>query len=202
MKDFEALKTLWHEQNVAPTRSAGEIVSAIKSKQKEMRSKLTLQVITIAFVLIAALAIWYFLPFQTWTSHFALLIIACCLSYYFVVQINANRSFYKHESLLARPLEYIHFLKRYRSDRNRLNTRNYYIYEACICVAFALYFIELYFLLPLWLFLFLAMATCAWVIYCHKVLIKDYVARENEQLQGLIDHLEKLDRQFDGLSGE
>ncbi|WP_028298376.1 hypothetical protein [Olivibacter sitiensis] len=197
MKDFEALKILWHEQRIHPALSAEEIVSTIKAKQSDMRRRLTFQVFTIAGVLVAAIAIWLLIPFQTWTSHFALLIIAICLTYYFIVQMDSNRSFQKHENLIAEPKAYIQFLKSYKSMRNRLNTRNYYIYESCICLAFALYFVELYFVLPLWLFLMLALATAMWVIYCHRVLIKDYVTKENAQLQELIDHLEKLDRQFE-----
>lgn len=198
MKDFEALKTLWQLEHHSPALSAEEIISVIKKKQRDVRSKLTFQVFMIAAVLLAAVLIWWFISFQTWTSHVALFIIASCLTYYFIVQLYASRSLLKHEHMLARPAAYIPFLKRYKSMRNRLNTRNYYIYESCVCIAFAFYFIELYFVLPFWLLTVLAIATISWIVYCHRVLIKDYVASENAQLQELIDHLERLNMQFDG----
>ncbi len=129
------------------------------------------------------------------TTHLCLLILIVCCLYYVFIQISDYRSITNSESLLQQPEDYIQYLKRYRKRRYILNTRKYSVYSIFIGIAFGLYFIELYFIAPLWQIIGGVAFTAAWFVICWR-LMRTYIRREQEKLYEMIEKLERLQHQF------
>lgn len=196
MKEFDEIKKLWHTQQTTPAVSLNTVLKGIKSSKRRYVQKLMVQTVLVAVVLLTVIAVWLFVPFVTWTSHLALLMITCCVGYYFIVQVRDYKRVKDDSFLFSQPEEYIRSLRAYKAARLYLHTRNYRIYLLCISLAMALYAIEMYFILPVWLFVGYLLFTALWIGCCHFIFIKNYRKRENERLQHLIRRLEDMQRQF------
>ncbi len=195
MKEFDDIQKLWHTQQLTPKVSLNTILKGVKDAKRKYTQKLLVQTAGVAVVLLAVIIIWLTVPF-TPSSHLALLIITCCVSYYLVVQVRDYNRVKDDSSLLSQPEAYIRSLRAYKANRLVLHTRNYRIYLLCISLAMALYAIEIYYILPAWLFVCYVLFTMLWIGCCYFVFITHYRKRENERLQHLIRRLEKMQRQF------
>lgn len=195
MKDFDALKELWHSQAAVSDISYEEIFSNIKNSKNSFSKKLLKETAAILAVLILFVSIWLKNEYMMWSTHLALCVFIICCLYYLFVQLNDYKSISNSEPLLKQPEEYINYLKSYRSKRYRFNTNNYKIYSAFIGLAFSLYFIEVYFVSPLWQTLAGVTGIIIWFIICWY-LMKVYTRKEQEKLTEMINALERLERQF------
>lgn len=195
MKDFDALKNIWHSQLSAPKVSYDDILKGIKASKNSFANKLLIETIGMLAAIILFSLIWINSASMMWTTHLSLFIFLLCCVYYIFVQIQDYRSISNSQSLLKEPEEYIKYLKRYRQRRYLLNTRKYAIYSIFIGVAFAFYFIEIYFSSPLWQTVTGITATAVWFVICWY-LMRFYIRKEQEKLNGMIDQLERLEKQF------
>lgn len=195
MKDFDALKNIWHGQVVPPKLSYEDILSAAKTANSSFARKLLFESIGMAGVILVFLAIWAYNPFVMWTSHLSLLIFIGCCFYYILVQYSDYKRISNSEHLLQSPQQFIEYLKAYKRERYILNTRKYSIYSLFIGIAFALYFVEVYLFSPLWQTMAGILFTLFWFIAC-AYFMRIYIRREQERLQGMIENLERISRQF------
>lgn len=195
MKDFEALKGIWSGQVAEPKISGDDIIKSLKKSKNTFGNKLLLETAGMLAGVIVFVWVWISNPFMMWTTHLSLLILIICCIYYIFIQINDYRSISNSESLLKQPGEYIQYLKNYRQKRYILNTRKYSIYSIFIGIAFALYFIELYFIAPLWQTVGGIAFTVGWFIVSWR-LMRIYIRREQERLYEMIENLERLQKQF------
>ena len=195
MKDFDALKDIWHSQLAAPRLSYEDILKGIRKSKSSFANKLLVETIGMLLAIILFALIWVNSSSMMWTTHLSLLIFLVCCLYYLFVQIRDYRSISNSEHLLKEPEEYINYLKDYRRKRYALNTRKYTVYSIFIGIAFALYFVEIYFSSPLWHTVAGIIAIALWFIICWH-LMKTYIRREQEKLNGMIEELERLEKQF------
>ncbi|MBC7915321.1 MAG: hypothetical protein H7Y07_14495 [Pyrinomonadaceae bacterium] len=195
MKDFEALKGIWHGQLVVPKASYDDVLKGIKKSGSNFAKKLLAETLAIVAAIILFGLIWINSASMMWTTHLSLMIFMICCFYYLIVQVRDYRSISNSQHLLKQPEEYIAYLKNYRRKRYLLNTTNYRIYSIFIGIAFGLYFIEIYFSSPLWQTIAGLTATVAWFIACWY-LMKLYSRKEQEKLREMIEKLERLEKQF------
>ena len=196
MKDFDALKDIWHGQVASPKLNYKDILNGIKKSKNNFANKLLVEACGIVAAIFLFILIWIKSEYMMWTTHLSLIIFIFCCFYYLHVQIQDYRSIANSEYLLKQPEEYINYLKRYRRKRYLLNTNNYRIYSIFIGLAFGLYFIELYFISPLWQTLAGVILIVTWFII-FWYLMKIYTRREQEKLNVMIEELERLEKQFE-----
>ncbi len=195
MKDFDALKAIWHSQIVLPKVSYEEVLGKVRKTKNTFANKLLLELLGMGLAIPALVYVWASNPFKMWTTHLAMLIMIACCIYYLYVQIRDYRRI-NDESLLNKPEDYITFLKKYKSERYLLNTRKYKIYTAFLTIGFALYFIEIAFLASVWVTVFGMLFTLSWILFCYFFLMKRYIRKEESKLEDMINNLQRLEDQF------
>ncbi len=201
MKDFDALKDIWNGQVLQPGISYEDLVKNLKKSKRSFGNKLLLETGGMLAGVVIFLWVWISNPFMMWTTHLSLLIFILCCLYYVVIQLKDYRSISNSESLLKQPEEYISYLKNYRRNRYVLNTRKYSVYSIFIGIAFGLYFVELYFVAPLWQTVTGILFTIAWFVICWR-LMRIYIRREQEKLYEMIGNLERLQKQFNASAAD
>jgi len=195
MKDFEEIKRLWQVQPTEPL-SIDDVFTRINEEKRGYARKLLKQTIVVAIALFIIFMVWLTTTFVTWTSHLAVLIVMCCLIYYFSIQLEDYLKIKKNAFIFKKPDEYIAYLKEYKKSRFRLNTQSYQVYVVFIGIALALFAFEMYYILPLFL-LILYIAMCiGWILLCQLVFMKQFNRREEQRLEEIITDLERLSRQF------
>jgi len=197
MKGFEEIQQLWQGQKPEPNVSFDAILKRLKQDRTTFARKLLWQSITVGIAIIAALWIGIVIHFSTWTTYLALAIMVGCIVYYFSNQLNDYKGISRSSHLLSKPQDYINYLRAFQQRRNRFNTRNYVIYEICIAVAFGLYGIEMYFVLPLLTFIGIFIFVIFWFLICHFVFMKQYIKSENMRIEEMIDNLGRIKDQFE-----
>lgn len=199
MKEFEELQQLW--QKAAPRAQVDfdQVMRRIDKNKAAITSKLWLQVIGFVICLVVIAYIWMTVTFVTWTSHLGLAIMVGCVIYALFTHWRAYYDFKRISAgAINKPEAYISFLKRFKTLRHEQHTRSYVIYETCIAGAFALYSFELYFAIPLGLFIGMIAFIVVWLLVSHFVFLKAYIRNENEKIESMIQELDRIKDQFDG----
>jgi len=197
MKGFDEIQQLWQGQKPEPNVSFDTILTRLKRNRTALMAKLFWQSVAVGIATLTALWIGIVVDFSTWTTYLALAITVGCIAYYFVNQLNDYKDISRSSHLLSKPQDYIDYLRMFQQKRNRFNTRNYVIYEICIAAAFALYGIEMYFILPLLTFVGIFIFVIFWFLICHFVFMKQYINSENMRIEEMIDNLERIKNQFE-----
>ena len=196
MKGFDEIQQLWHGQAPEPNVSFETMLKHIKGNKTALARKLFWQSIAVGVAIVALLWMCVSVDFSTWTTYLSLAIMVGCICYYFFNQLADYRAISSSHYLLAKPQDYINYLKVFQQRRNRFNTRNYAVYEACIAIAFVLYGVEMYFALPLWTFVGAMVFVVFWFLICHFIFMKQYIHNENARIEEMIDNLERIKGQF------
>ncbi|HCN82224.1 MAG TPA: hypothetical protein DIT07_01200 [Sphingobacteriaceae bacterium] len=196
MRDFEELKTIWHDQAEKPQISYEGILKKIRQSKRVFANKLLIETIGMLLVILAFIAIWAKAPATLWTTHLSMFIFIVCCVYYLFVQFKDFRSINNSDLLLKKPDEYIEYIKSYRRERYILNTRKYRTYSIFIGIAFALYFIEIYLVAALWQTILGIVLTIVWFMICYYFM-RIYIRKEEERLGAMIKDLERLGKQFE-----
>ena len=195
MKDFEALKSIWHNQVALPKVSHEDVIKKVGQTRTSLASRLLIEIIGMALASAMLIYVWIESPFRMWTTHLAMIIFMCCCLYYLTAIIKNYRRI-TYRSLLDRPGEYILYLKKYKHDRFIFNTRKYRIYSIFFTAGFILLFIEISFLTELWVTITVIVFTFLWIILFYFVLMRIYIGKEESKLEDMIRNLERLEKQF------
>ena len=196
MKDFDALKDIWHGQATLSKVNSDDILKRIRNTRQTFANKLLLQAAA-ALIAVALLTITLFISnFRLGTTYLALMIfIVCCLFFVFI-QVRHYRNLNNSETLLHTPAQYITWLKNYRQKRYILNTRTYRLYLLFISIGLALYLIEIFFYVSMLQTVLAIVFTVAWFILCYYVFMRRYIRKEETRLNTMITNLERLQGQF------
>ena len=197
MKGFEDIQQLWQRQEPESNVSFETILKRIKTDKIALSRKLFWQIVAVGLAIVVLLWMCISVEFSTWTTYLALAIMVGCIGYYFFNQLEDYRKISSSHHLMSKPQDYIDYLKAFKQKRNRFNTRNYAVYEMCIAVAFALYAIEMYFVLPFWTFVGFIVFIVFWFLICHYIFMKQYIKHENARIEEMIANLERIKNQFD-----
>ena len=196
MKDFDALRDIWHNQVALPKVSHEDVLRKVRKTKNAFANKLLIELVGMCLAISMLLYVWISSPFRMWTTHLAMVIMISCCLYYLYIQIRDYIRIKDESLLLYKPEEYIDYLKSYRSDRYILNTRKYRIYTWFLSLGFLFYFIEIAFLASFWVTLIGAALTVGWILFCYFVLMKRYIRKEELKLEDMIQNLERLQQQF------
>lgn len=196
MKDFEALKSIWHDQITLPKVGHEDVLKKIRKTRNGLSSKLLIEMIGMGIATAVITYVWINGPFKMWTTHLAMIIFIAFCIYYIVVLIDNYRKI-NYNNLIDKPEDYITYLKKYKHDRYIFNTRNYSIYTVFLTAGFLLYFVEISFMTPLWVSLVGFVFTFIWIALCYFVLMRIYIKREESKLEDMIQNLERLQKQFE-----
>ena len=199
MKDFEALRSIWHDQVALPKVSHEDVLKKVSKTKKGLVSRLLIEMSGMALATVMLIYVWIESPFKMWTTHFAMVIFVLCCLYYIVVLIGNYRKI-AYNNLLDKPEEYIIHLKKYKHDRFIFNTRKYTIYTIFFTAGFILYFVEIAFLASLWVTIAGVVFTFLWIALCYFVLMRIYIRKEESNLEEMIHNLERLEKQFEDKS--
>jgi hypothetical protein len=196
MKDFEALKSIWHDQIALPKVSHNDVLKNLRKTRNGLASKLLLEMMGMAIAIAVLIYVWIKIPFFMWTTHLAMIIfISCCI--YYVLAIVSNYLKIHDDKLLDKPECYINYLKKYKEERYIFNTRKYALYSIFFTAGFILYFIEISYLTSLFITLMVILFTFLWIGLCYFVLMRIYIKREEGKLEEMIQNLERLHKQFE-----
>ncbi|MDF3077685.1 MAG: hypothetical protein K0S09_1574 [Sphingobacteriaceae bacterium] len=196
MKDFEALKNIWHGQTELPKLSYEDILKNIRGTKSKFANKLLFQVIALIFSIAVMLYVLFKNDFKLGTSQLGITIFVICLLYYLFVQIRDYRNISNSENMLDKPDEYISYLKSYKHRRYILNTRVYRIYMVFIALGLALGFIEVFFTMSVWQTALAIIFTIGWFLLCYYVFMRLYIRKEEARINEMIQNLERLQAQF------
>jgi len=196
MKDFEALKSIWHDQVTLPKVGHEDVLKKVRKTRNGLSSRLLIEMIGMGIATAVITYVWVESPFKMWTTHLAMIIfIACCI--YYIVALIDNYRRINDNKLIDKPEDYINYLKKYKHDRYIFNTRKYTIYSIFLTAGFLLYFIEISFMSPLWVTISGFVFTFIWIALCYFVLMRIYIKREESKLEDMIQNLERLKKQFE-----
>lgn len=197
MKEFEELQQLWQKSAPASGIDFEKVMQKIEAGKKDIALRLWRHILAFVIGLLILGYVWISFSFVTWTSHVAILIVAACMVYALLAQWRAYQDFKKISAgATDRPEEYIAFLKNFKARRFHQHTRSFVFYETCIAAAFAFYSFELYFALPMGLFIALFVFIVFWFLISHFVFLRAFMENENEKIQGLINELDRIKDQF------
>jgi amino acid transporter len=196
MKDFEALKSIWHNQIELPKVSHEDVLKKVSKTRRGLASRLLAEMLGMAILTALLVYVWIESPFRMWTTHLSMAIFMFCCVYYIIALIGNYRRI-TYDNLLDKPGEYILYLKKYKHDRFILNTRKYRIYSIFFTAAFILYFIEIAFLASLWVTITGIVLTFLWIALCYFVLMRIYIRKEEAKLEEMIGNLERIEKQFE-----
>jgi len=196
MKDFEALKSIWHDQVTLPKVGHEDVLKKVRKTRNGLSSRLLIEMIGMGIAAAILAYVWIESPFKMWTTHLAMIIfIACCI--YYIVALIDNFRRINDNKLIDKPEDYITYLKKYKHDRYIFNTRKYTIYSIFLTAGFLLYFVEISFIAPLWVTFAGFVFTFIWIALCYFVLMRIYIKREESKLEDMIQNLERLQKQFE-----
>lgn len=196
MKDFEALKNIWHGQVALPKVGYEDVLKQVRRTKRRFANKILFDVIAMAAAIAILSSVWILVPFKMWTTHLSMLIFVICCLYYILTQVNYYRRISTDDLMLGRPEDYIVYLKEYKNDRYILNTRKYRVYTTFISFGFAFYFIEIFFLSTVWITIAGILFTIAWIFVSYYVFMRRQIRKEEASLGEMIDNLERLRKQF------
>jgi len=198
MKEFEELQQLWQKSAPSSGLDFEKVMEKIEAGKKDIAHKLWRHILAFLAGLLILGYVWFTFPFVTWTSHVAILIVVGCMVYALMAQWGAYQDFRTISAgATDRPKEYIAFLKDFKAKRYQQHTRSFVFYETCIAAAFAFYSFELYFALPMGLFIALIVFIVFWFLISHFVFLRAYIENENEKIQNLINELDRIKGQFE-----
>ena len=196
MKDFEALKSIWHDQITLPKVGHEDVLKKIRKTRNGLSSRLLIEMIGMGIATAVITYVWIESPFKMWTTHLAMIIfIACCI--YYILALIDNYRRINDNKLIDKPEDYITYLKKYKHDRYIFNTRKYTIYSIFLTAGFLLYFVEISFMAPVWVTISGFVFTFIWIALCYFVLMRIYIKREESKLEDMIQNLERLQKQFE-----
>lgn len=197
MKAFEEIQQLWNDRQEDPKVDFDLLMKHVKGSRKSLTARFLWQCVGIVVALVILFVMVVLVDFMTWTAYAGIWIIVSCLIYYLVNQLRDYRSLERSDVLFAKPQEYIEYLKDFKQRRNRFNTYNYAVYEGCVALALALYSIEFYYMLPTLVFVLFAGFVVIWFLITHFVFRRKYIKNENERIETMVGHLQRIAKQFE-----
>lgn len=196
MKDFDSLVGIWNEQKTAPKVDYREIIAQYKTSRNKLSSKILRETLLMAVAMAVIVFLSFKVDFILWTSYLGLAIVFACGIYFIAIQIVNLKRIASSNTLFDKPQDHIRFIKKFRAQRYTQHTRNYNIYTVALTLGTALYFIEMAYKLGVLYVGIVAIATLAWFAVYYFYFLKQYIRKEDQKFQQMIEDLERLDQQF------
>ncbi|HEX7367927.1 MAG TPA: hypothetical protein VF273_12560 [Pelobium sp.] len=199
MKDFDSLVGIWNEQKTAPKLDYKEIITQYKKSRNKLSSKILTELLAMVIAMFVIAYLAFKIDFELWTSYFGLVTIFGCGAYFTIIQIINLKRINNSNTLFDKPQGHIAFIKKFRKQRYTQHTRNYNVYTLALSLGTGLFFIEMVYKLGSLYVIIVACATLAWFAIYYFYFLRNYIRKEDEKFQEMIDDLERLDKQFKDL---
>lgn len=200
MKAFEELQQLWWQGPSRAPMDFDVLMKRIRTGKQELAVKFGWHFMAFAVGLAVLVFVWVTVNFATWTTHVAFLLMAACIFYAMRVQYRPYRELRwggLSEEALNRPASYIAYLRQFQERTYRQHTRSFRVYGGCVGAALLLFSLEIYFAVPIGLFIGLSIFGVVWFLVSYFVFAKAYVQNEQRKIRAMIDDLEHIRAQMD-----
>ncbi len=171
------------------------MLAQAKKEVNGIRNRSLLNLIGMILSFVAVAALWLFFDFQSWTTHAGITIIITAIAISTFILYRGHRMISKND-FTAHPEEFLATLKTYQLSRYTLYNKLYWFYAIALSVGVVLYFFETLNNLNVWLQLILLLFTVFWMVFSATVLRKNYVKKEKERIDVLIEKFERISGQF------
>lgn len=196
MKDFDSLVGIWNEQKTAPKLDYNEIITQYKTSRNKLSSRIFIELLAMVIAMCVIVYLAFQVDFSLWTSYLGLAIIFGCGAYFIVIQTINLKRITNSNTLFDKPQDHIAFIKKFRQQRYTQHTRNYNVYTVALSLGTGLFFIEMVYKLGSLYVTIVASVTLAWFAVYYFYFLRNYIKKEEQRFQEMIEDLERLDKQF------
>lgn len=196
MKDFDSLVGIWNEQNTAPKLDYKEIISQYKINRNKLSTKIFIEIL--AMVIAMGIIAYSSLTanFNLWTSYLGIVVVIGCGLYFISIQILNLKRIANSNTLFDKPKDHIAFIKKFRQQRYTQHTKDYNIYTLALSLGTALFFIEMAYKFDALYITTATLVTLIWFAVYYFYFLKQYIKKEDQKFQEMVEDLERLDGQF------
>jgi membrane protein YdbS with pleckstrin-like domain len=195
MQAFDQIQELWQKHEVEVKFSADEMLQQAKKEVNGIKLKSSLNILGMVVSFIAIASIWFFIHFQSWTTHVGLIITVITIAVYTLILYRDYRLISKFE-VTSNPQEYLKTLKIYQLNRLKLYSNLYWFYVIALSLGITFYFIEVLSYLNTVQKVLSISITFLWIVFCSTFIRKAVIKREKERISLLIEKFERLSKQF------
>ena len=195
MKDFNEIQNLWNEQKTVQLPDVNSILADAKKVQRDLNTKIRIQVIILVAVVIFIIVLTKVIPFQQLTTFIGIGLMASAILLFSGLRLYQVIQMTKID-LTQNPSHLLIDLERYYRFQNLVNTRYTFLYFILMNIAFALYFIEV--LQPLTLLYQMIVLTVylTWMLFALLFLGKKHKRKEEAKTQRIIDAIEEIEKHY------
>ena len=196
MKDFNEIQNLWNEQKSVQLPDVNRILADAKKVQRDLNSKIAIQICILVGVVIFILILMQVIPFKAATTFIGIGLMATTILLFSVVRLYQVIQMKKID-LTKNPKLLLIDLEQYYQFQNTVNTKYTLLYFILMNIAFALYFIEVLQPVPLLYQVIIIVVYLAWMFFAFLYLGKKHKQKEQAKTQSIIDAIKNIEKHYD-----
>lgn len=196
MKDFNDLQNLWSEQKSDQLPDVNSILADAKKVQRDLNSKITVQISILTAVVIFILVLMQVIPFKVATTFIGIGLMALTILLFSGIRLYQVIQMKKID-LTSNPRVLLLDLEKYYQFQNIVNTRYTLIYFILMNIAFAFYFIEVLHPVPFLYQVIIIAVYLTWMFFALLYLGKKHKHKEQSKTQSIIDAIKEIANQYD-----
>lgn len=196
MKDFNEIQNLWNEQKSVQLPDVNRILADAKKVQRDLNSKIAIQISVLVAVVIFILILMQMIPFKAATTFIGIGLMALTILLFSGIRLYQVFQMKKID-LTKNPKLLLIDLEQYYQFQNTINTKYTLVYFILMNIAFALYFIEVLQPVPLLYQVIIIAVYLAWMFFAFLYLGKKHKQKEQAKTQSIIDAIKNIEKQYD-----
>ncbi|WP_396178466.1 hypothetical protein [Flavobacterium sp.] len=195
MKDFNDLQNLWKEQKPTQLPDVNAVLADAKKTQRALNTKISTQIIILLAVVVFILILANILPFQQTTTFIGIGLMTVS-----IIGFSAARLYQvmqlKKLDLTQNPHQLLLKLETYYQFQKVVTTQFTQIYFLLMNIAFALYFIEVLYPLPLLYLVITIAGYLTWMLFAFFYLGKKHKLKEEAKIQKIIEAIKYTEQNY------
>lgn len=195
MKNFEELSSLWITQPQKEQLTADTLLKQVKKGATALNRKLFWNIVLMAATLIFMVVLFLFFLFNSWLTYAGIFITMSTILIYTILMVRDYRLIAAHD-LTVEVNVYLQKLKEYQKSRKQMYGTMYFVYTMLLSVGLGLFLIEILKSVSVMFEIFAYVAFAAWMLFVTFFLRKKIIRTEQEKINQIINHLERLKTQF------
>ena len=196
MKDFNEIQNLWNEQKTVQLPDVNSILADAKKVQRDLNSKIAIQICILVGVVIFILIIMQVIPFKAATTFIGIGLMATTILLFSVVRLYQVIQMKKID-LTKNPKLLLIDLAQYYQFQNTVNTKYTLLYFILMNIAFAFYFIEVLQPVPILYQVIIIAVYLLWMFFAFLYLGKKHKQKEQAKTQSIINAIKEVANQYD-----
>ncbi len=196
MKDFNEIQNLWNEQKTVQLPDVNSILADAKKVQRDLNSKIAIQICILVGVVIFILILMQVIPFKAATTFIGIGLMATTILLFSVVRLYQVIQMKKID-LTKNPKLLLIDLEQYYQFQNTVNTKYTLLYFILMNIAFAFYFIEVLQPVPILYQVIIIAVYLLWMFFAFLYLGKKHKQKEQAKTQSIINAIKEVANQYD-----